>query len=90
MSRSAVVVAHPDDEILWLSSVLAQAEPLILCFGAPYNKPKVAHNREAAVAELKFPNLVNLAIPESGARLLVDYKSPCRKPKPAMMKTSAF
>lgn len=76
MSRSAVVVAHPDDEILWLSSVLAQAEPLILCFGAPYNKPEVAQNRAAAVAELKFPHLVNLAIPESGARLLVDYKHP--------------
>lgn len=76
MSRCAVVVAHPDDEILWLSSVLAQAEPLVLCFGAPYNKPKVAQNRAEAVAALSFPNLVNLAIPESGARLLVDYKHP--------------
>lgn len=76
MSRSAVVVAHPDDEILWLSSVLAQAEPLIFCFGAPYNNPGMTKNRANAVSALAFPHLVNLAIPESGARLLVDYKHP--------------
>ena len=67
--RSAVVVAHPDDEILWLSSVMAAASHVVLCYGAPFGKPKKAAARRRAVAALPLPSLVNLAIPESGTRL---------------------
>lgn len=74
MVRKVIVVAHPDDEILWLSSVMAQADPVVLCFGAPYGKPRKAENRARAVANLGLPRLVDLAVPESGARLQTDWK----------------
>ena len=76
MGRSVIVVAHPDDEILWLSSVMAKADPVILCFGAPYGNPQKAENRARAVAHLGLPRLVDLALPESGARLQADWANP--------------
>ena len=29
----AIVVAHPDDEILWASSIIKNAKKVIICFG---------------------------------------------------------
>ena len=78
--RSAVVVAHPDDEILWLSSAMAAARHIVLCYGAPFGKPAKAAARRRAVAALRLSTLVNLAIPESGTRLLVDWRHPLMTP----------
>ena len=78
--RSAVVAAHPDDEILWLSSAMQAASHVVLCYGAPFGKPKKAAARRRAVAALPLPSLVNLAIPESGTRLLVDWHHPVMTP----------
>jgi LmbE family N-acetylglucosaminyl deacetylase len=73
---SAVVVAHPDDETLWLSSVLAAADRVVFCFGAPFGKPEKSAARRRAVAALPLPHLIDLALPESGAGFSVDWKTP--------------
>src|SRR6266704_1740689 len=39
-SRNAVVVAHPDDEALWLSAVVASVERVVFGFGADFDKPQ--------------------------------------------------
>lgn len=80
MSRAVLVAAHPDDEILWLSSAIATADPVVLCYGAPFGKPEKAAARAKAVAALKLPKLVTLAIPESGTRLLTDWRNPILTP----------
>lgn len=72
----AVVVAHPDDEILWLSSALAGADRVVLCFGDPFGRPAKAVARRAAVAALPLPGLIDLQIPESGAGFAVDRADP--------------
>ena len=72
----ALVVAHPDDECLWLSSVLSAASRIVFAFGDPFGRPKIAAGRQRAVAELPLPGLINLAIPESGSRLAVDLSRP--------------
>ena len=79
--RTAVVVAHPDDEALWLSSVAASADRVVFCYGDPFEKPKKAAARRRAVAALPFIDTVNLALPESGGRLFVDWTHP--RPTPA-------
>ena len=71
--KSAVVVAHPDDEILWLSSALASAERIVFCFGDLFGNPKRSAARRRAVAALNLPNLTDLKLPESGTRKLVDW-----------------
>jgi LmbE family N-acetylglucosaminyl deacetylase len=76
MSRSVVVAAHPDDEILWMSGVLASAQPVVLCFGAIFGRPEKAALRRRAVAELGLAGLVDLAIPEAGVHRLVDWSNP--------------
>lgn len=76
----AVVVAHPDDEILWLSSAMGGADRVVFCFGAPYGRPVKAQARKAAVAALPIPGLIDLAIPESGAGFAVDRADPQTTP----------
>jgi len=75
-----VVVAHPDDEILWLGSVLGSAERIVFCFGDPFAKPDKAAARRTAVAHYPLPGVVDLAIPESGAGFLVDWPRPQTTP----------
>jgi LmbE family N-acetylglucosaminyl deacetylase len=72
----AVVVAHPDDESLWLSSVLALADRVVFCFGDPFERPKMAQARRRAIAALPLAGLVDLKLPESGGGFSVDWESP--------------
>ena len=72
-ARTAVVVAHPDDECLWLSALLAASDRIVFCFGAPFERPRMAAARRQAVAALPLPRLTDLQIPESGAGFSVDW-----------------
>jgi len=76
MTRSAVVVAHPDDEALWLSSVLGSAAQVVFCFGDLFERPKMSAARRRAVAALPLPGLIDLKLPESGGGLSVDWPHP--------------
>src|SRR6186713_1548134 len=66
-STNAVVVAHPDDEALWLSSAVATADRIVFSFGDIFDKPRESEARRRAVAALPLSGIVNLGIPESGA-----------------------
>ncbi|HTJ62767.1 MAG TPA: hypothetical protein VL899_03075 [Alphaproteobacteria bacterium] len=76
MTRSAVVVAHPDDEALWLSSVLGSADRIVFCFGDLFARPRMSAARRRAVAALPLSNLLDLKLPESGGGLTVDWANP--------------
>lgn len=73
---TAVVVAHPDDEALWLSSALSSAERLVYCFGDLYERPRDSQARRRALDALPFANKVTLAVPESGAGFCADWTDP--------------
>ena len=75
-AATAVVVAHPDDETLWLSSALAAADRVVFCFGDPFGKPQKAAARRQAVAALPLPGLVDLKLPESGAKFSANWSDP--------------
>ena len=75
--HSAVVVAHPDDEALWLSSVVASVERTVFGFGDVWGKPQRSEARRKAVAALPLPGIINLAIGESG----VEWRSYLAKPE---------
>src|ERR1700730_16332768 len=65
-SRNAVVVAHPDDEALWLSSFVHSVERIVFGFGAVFGDPGRSQARRQAVAALPLSGIINLEIPESG------------------------
>lgn len=73
---TALVVAHPDDEALWLSSAIAGADRIVLCFGDLFERPRDSAARRAAAAALPWEGLVRLEVPESGVKTVVDWASP--------------
>lgn len=75
-NSSVLIVAHPDDEVLWLSSVLAHVQRIVICFGDFYNDPELSRRRAAAVNDLPLTNLTHLAIPEAGVFEAVDWSQP--------------
>jgi hypothetical protein len=75
--KTAVVVAHPDDEALWLSAALGSADRVVFCFGDLFERPSMSAARRRAVAALTLPGLIDLKLPESGGGLSVDWARPC-------------
>ena len=52
LTRSALVVAHPDDEALWFSSIAGKVERLIVCFLEVDGRPDVTAGRRRAAASV--------------------------------------
>jgi len=77
----AIVMAHPDDEVLWASSVLADAGKVILCFGDFPGKPLFSEGRRRAVAQLPFPGLEALQIKESAVAGTASWPRPEELPE---------
>jgi len=74
--RAAIVVAHPDDEALWFSSVLEQAALVCMCFLEYPKHPEWTQSRRRAIAELSHKNAVALGIDEAGEFGGADWENP--------------
>lgn len=75
-TKTAIVAAHPDDEVLWFSSLVTGAERIILCFLDIENRPDLTEGRHRSVEEHPLPSLRSLGIAESGAFTAVDWRVP--------------
>ncbi|MDX2413174.1 MAG: PIG-L family deacetylase [Woeseiaceae bacterium] len=65
---SILVVAHPDDEILWFGSVVAEVAQIVICFRNDPAKPELASARDRVLAEHPFKDrIVCLGLDETGA-----------------------
>lgn len=73
---TALVVAHPDDEALWLSSAIVGADRVILCYGDLFERPRDSSARRAAVTTLPLGEVLTLDVPESGVKTVVDWAHP--------------
>lgn len=62
----AVVMAHPDDEVLWAGSVLKAAEKVIVVYGEWPGADIISAGRRAAMAEFPLPTLDWVQIRETG------------------------
>jgi LmbE family N-acetylglucosaminyl deacetylase len=67
LEDSAVVVAHPDDEALWFSSILGQVGRIVLCYLDVASHPEWGAGRRAAIAQYPLRGVVSLGIRESEA-----------------------
>ena len=65
-SGCAIVVAHPDDEVLWASSILAGAGRVVLCFCDVPSKPELSAARRRALVIHPLPAIQSLDIQEAG------------------------
>lgn len=65
--NSILVVAHPDDEILWFSSVIQEMNEVIITFMDVPSKPVWSTGRRASIPKLPINNLSCLNVVESEA-----------------------
>jgi len=73
---SAIVAAHPDDEILWFSSILADAGKIILCFEDVPGNRHWSEGRRASTSQYPLPQLVNIALSEADIFHAIDWTKP--------------
>ena len=73
--RYILVVAHPDDEVLWFSSVVMQADAVICVFLADPARLSMAERRRRALAELPY-TVEALGVDEAGTFDAVDWSQP--------------
>ncbi|MFN4202378.1 MAG: hypothetical protein ACK4GM_04910 [Tabrizicola sp.] len=62
----AIVMAHPDDEVLWACSALRAARKIVLVYGELPCAPDLTAGRQKAMAEFPLPTLDWLEMTESG------------------------
>lgn len=79
LENSVLVVAHPDDEVLWFSSLLSDIDKIVILFKDLRAEPELGPRRARAIAELPF-EVACLEIPEVGTYGLADWKRPVRSP----------
>jgi hypothetical protein len=78
--KSVIVVAHPDDEILWFSSILDHVDTIVICFLSVESQPLWTVGREKSRVEYPLDNVVWLEIPESEAFDAADWQNPVTTP----------
>jgi len=76
LKSSVLVVAHPDDEILWFSSVFNKVDAIIICFGNYLPDPILSKGREKVIAEYPLSTLSTLGIVESESFDQADWSKP--------------
>lgn len=76
LSNVVVVVAHPDDENLWFSSVIRHASKIIVVYEDYWAEPDIGAKRAAALADLPHPNIKSLKIPEAGTYGCANWDNP--------------
>lgn len=73
---SVIVAAHPDDEILWFSSILDQVNQIILCFIGSKNKPTLSAERKACLGKYPLKTIMSLDFDQSDTFGGADWDSP--------------
>jgi len=73
---SILVVAHPDDDILWLSSVVDKVEKIIFCFNEYPPKPELGLARKKTIDEYPLSNVSTLDIAEPQSFDKADWNKP--------------
>jgi hypothetical protein len=73
---AVLVVAHPDDEVLWFSSVLGKVARIIIAYEACDDLPGLGESRRAASNSYPLPNALFLRRPEPCSLNYVDWFNP--------------
>ncbi|HEC27453.1 MAG TPA: hypothetical protein ENI67_08590 [Gammaproteobacteria bacterium] len=66
LQDSVLVVAHPDDENLWFSSILSKVDKIVMCFLPVVNNPVWTDGRRKSLTEYPLSNLHCLELEEAG------------------------
>ncbi len=73
---SALIVAHPDDDILWLSSVFDKVGKIVFCFNDSPRRPEWGPARKKTLADYPLPSVSTLDITEAISFNRADWLQP--------------
>jgi len=76
LANAVIVAAHPDDEILWFSSVMGQAQQVIILYRDFWADPELGDRRAEAIGNLPHPNVTWLEMAEAGSFGCADWNAP--------------
>ncbi len=77
LDQSALVVAHPDDEILWFGSILDDVDHIIVCFLDDPGSPGLGEARKRSLRDHPYSAKITcLALPETGTFNLASWIEP--------------
>lgn len=65
LEKSIVVSAHPDDEVLWFSSIIDRVDAVLLCYLSCKSRPLWNIGRKKTLSEYPIKNIACLGIDES-------------------------
>lgn len=77
MTRRLVVVAHPDDEVLWFGALCREVEAVVVAFQASTEDADLGARRARLMQTLPYP-VLNLGLDEPGSFGLADWAHPRR------------
>ena len=80
LEGACLVVAHPDDEVLWFSSILARVGRVVICFEHCADLPELARGRALVRTEYPLSNVTWLQLPEPCSVHQVDWTQPAFGP----------
>lgn len=74
-SKKILIVAHPDDEIIFFSSILKEVEKIIICFGKSSDL-EISRGRELIRKVYPFKNVEWLNLPQANVFSLANWEKP--------------
>ena len=77
---AVIVMAHPDDEILWASSILAHARKIILCYDEAPNSPEITAGRRTLLNDFPLKTAISLGITDSSSYQTTNWRRPVETP----------
>ena len=63
--KSILIMAHPDDEVIFTSSIISKVKKIIICFGESFDDHEVSKGRRRLYREYPLKNAIFLKIKES-------------------------
>ena len=76
LKKSILLVAHPDDEILWFSSILDKVDDVIFCYLDCTSNPQWTMGRKQSLSEHPLKNISCLNIDESESCDSANWENP--------------
>jgi len=76
LEDSIIVASHPDDEILWFSSVLSKVNKIVFCFLPVDSNPTWTDGRRESLSDYPLQNICCLDLLESEVFGGVDWRRP--------------
>lgn len=76
LENSLIIGAHPDDELLWFTSILKDVDEVIIVYRDFWAKPDIGEKRQAALADYPRKNVHCLGFEEAGTYGCADWTNP--------------